>query len=108
MSIKYENIDRDSEGFLINSSDWNEFIAEKLAREENLDLSEEHWKIIILVRTFYLNFNMVPTVRMLVKTISKQYGIEKGNSRYLFKLFPKGPAKQAAKIAGIPKPVKCL
>ncbi|WWO99905.1 MAG: TusE/DsrC/DsvC family sulfur relay protein [Candidatus Dasytiphilus stammeri] len=101
-------IDRDSEGYLINSCDWNERIAEKLAFEENLNLNEEHWRIIFLVRTFYLNFNMVPTIRMLVKTIAKKYGTEKGNSRYLLKLFPKGPAKQAAKLAGIPKPVKCL
>ncbi|WWO97506.1 MAG: TusE/DsrC/DsvC family sulfur relay protein [Candidatus Dasytiphilus stammeri] len=101
-------IDRDSEGYLTNTSDWNPMIAKKLASEEKLNLNKEHWQIIFLVRNFYLTFNMVPTMRMLVKSITKQYGIEKGNSRYLFQLFPKGPAKQAAKIAGIPKPVKCL
>ncbi|WWO99949.1 MAG: TusE/DsrC/DsvC family sulfur relay protein [Candidatus Dasytiphilus stammeri] len=101
-------IERDSEGYLTNTSDWNQMIAKKLANEEKLNLNEEHWKIIFIVRNFYFKFNMVPTMRMLVKSITKEYGVEKGNSRYLFKLFPKGPAKQAAKIAGIPKPVKCL
>jgi len=47
-------------------------------------------------------------VRMLVKAMAKKYGEEKGNSRYLFRLFPDGPAKQATKIAGLPKPAKCL
>jgi len=45
---------------------------------------------------------------MLVKAMAKQYGEEKGSSRYLYKLFPKGPAKQATKLAGLPKPVKCI
>ena len=47
-------------------------------------------------------------VSALVKAMEKQYGPEKGNSRYLYKLFPEGPAKQATKIAGLPKPVKCI
>ncbi|RND26036.1 TusE/DsrC/DsvC family sulfur relay protein, partial [Vibrio cholerae] len=46
--------------------------------------------------------------RMLVKAMEKEHGPEKGNSKYLFKLFPKGPAKQATKLAGLPKPAKCL
>ncbi|VEA72950.1 Sulfurtransferase TusE [Serratia rubidaea] len=45
---------------------------------------------------------------MLVKAMAQKYGEEKGNSRYLYRLFPKGPAKQATKIAGLPKPVKCI
>ena len=49
-----------------------------------------------------------PAIRALVKAMEKQYGPEKGNSRYLYKLFPEGPAKQATKIAGLPKPVKCI
>jgi tRNA 2-thiouridine synthesizing protein E len=47
-------------------------------------------------------------MRVLVKAMANEFGPEKGNSRYLFKLFPKGPAKQATKIAGLPKPAKCL
>ncbi|WWO95471.1 MAG: TusE/DsrC/DsvC family sulfur relay protein [Candidatus Dasytiphilus stammeri] len=101
-------INRDSEGYLINYSDWNKIIANQLALEENLNMNEKHWEIILLVRNFYLKFNMVPTMRMLVKTIEKQYGAKKANSRYLFQLFPKGLARQVTKIAGIPKPVKCL
>ncbi|WWP02753.1 MAG: TusE/DsrC/DsvC family sulfur relay protein [Candidatus Dasytiphilus stammeri] len=99
---------RDIHGFLKNIDDWNELLAEEIAREEVISLSKEHWEIIYLVRKFYLDFNSVPTVRMLVKIIRHKYGEKKGNSRYLFRLFPKGPAEQVAKIAGLPKPVKCL
>jgi tRNA 2-thiouridine synthesizing protein E len=64
--------------------------------------------VIHFVRGFYLEFNTSPAIRMLVKAMGQKYGEEKGNSRYLFRLFPQGPAKQATKIAGLPKPVKCL
>lgn len=57
---------------------------------------------------FYLEFNTSPAIRMLVKAMANKFGEEKGNSRYLYRLFPKGPAKQATKIAGLPKPVKCI
>ena len=65
-------------------------------------------KMVRFVRAFYLEFNTSPAIRALVKAMEKQYGPEKGNSRYLYKLFPEGPAKQATKIGGLPKPVKCI
>lgn len=73
-----------------------------------IELSEAHWEVVHFVRAFYLEFNTSPAVRMLVKAMAQKYGEDKGNSRYLFRLFPKGPAKQATKIAGLPKPAKCL
>jgi tRNA 2-thiouridine synthesizing protein E len=68
----------------------------------------EHWEVVRFVREFYLEFNTSPAIRMLVKAMANKFGEEKGNSRYLYRLFPKGPAKQATKIAGLPKPVKCI
>lgn len=79
-----------------------------LAEQENITLTEEHLEIIRFVRAFYLEFNTSPAIRMLVKAVSQQFGEDKGNSRYLYRLFPKGPAKQATKLAGLPKPVKCI
>ena len=67
-----------------------------------------HWEVVRFVREFYLEFNTSPAIRMLVKAMANKFGEEKGNSRYLYRLFPKGPAKQATKIAGLPKPVKCI
>ncbi|KJG10105.1 sulfur transfer protein TusE [Photobacterium kishitanii] len=101
-------IDTDAQGYLKNVDDWSEDLVALLAAEEAIELSEAHWEVIRFVRDFYLEFNTSPAVRMLVKAMAKQYGEEKGSSRYLYRLFPKGPAKQATKLAGLPKPVKCI
>ncbi|MCU4136775.1 TusE/DsrC/DsvC family sulfur relay protein [Buchnera aphidicola (Sitobion miscanthi)] len=104
----YDKIDKDSEGYLKKTKDWSIILAEEIAKKENINLNPDHWKVIIFVRKFYFKFNVTPSMRMLIKSIKKEIGESKSNSIYLFKLFPKGPAKQASKIAGIPKPVKCL
>ncbi len=98
----------DSEGYLLNIEDWSEPLAELLANEEQIVLTPAHWQVIHFVREFYNEYQTSPAIRMLVKAMAKKYGEEKGNSRYLFRLFPEGPAKQATKLAGLPKPAKCL
>ena len=101
-------IDTDELGYLKNSADWSETLAPLLAAQEGITLTESHWEVVRFVRDFYQEFNTSPAIRMLVKAMAHKYGEEKGSSRYLYRLFPKGPAKQATKIAGLPKPVKCL
>ena len=108
MLFEGKEIARDAQGYLMDHRDWNEALAHQIASEESIEMSEAHWEVVYFVREFYLEFNTSPAVRMLVKAMAKKYGEEKGNSRYLFRLFPDGPAKQATKIAGLPKPVKCL
>ncbi|VFS89073.1 Sulfurtransferase TusE [Kluyvera cryocrescens] len=106
----YQNteIETDSEGYLKDTTLWSEGLAEAIAANEGIELSPEHWEVVRFVRNFYLEFNTSPAIRMLVKAMANTFGEEKGNSRYLYRLFPKGPAKQATKIAGLPKPVKCI
>ena len=101
-------IETDSEGYLKDTTQWNEAMAAVIAEQEGISLSVEHWEVVRFVRDFYLEFNTSPAIRMLVKAMANKFGKEKGNSRYLYRLFPKGPAKQATKIAGLPKPVKCI
>lgn len=101
-------IDTDAHGYLKNSQDWSEALAQLIAEREGIALSEAHWEVVHFVREFYQEYNTSPAIRMLVKAMAQKYGEEKGNSRYLYKLFPEGPAKQATKIAGLPKPVKCI
>ncbi|WP_150539596.1 TusE/DsrC/DsvC family sulfur relay protein [Actinobacillus vicugnae] len=98
----------DASGYLINLSDWSEELAIEIAKQEQITLTNEHWEIIVLVRAFYQEYKTSPAIRMLVKAMAQKFGEEKGNSRYLQRLFPNGPAKQATKIAGLPKPIKCL
>lgn len=106
----YENteIETDNEGYLKDTTLWSEGLAQVIAANEGIELSPEHWEVVRFVRNFYLEFNTSPAIRMLVKAMANTFGEEKGNSRYLYRLFPKGPAKQATKIAGLPKPVKCI
>ncbi|MFK3704766.1 tRNA 2-thiouridine synthesizing protein E [Raoultella sp. BIGb0138] len=101
-------IETDSEGYLKDTTQWSEAMAAVIAGQEGITLSVEHWEVVRFVRDFYLEFNTSPAIRMLVKAMASKFGEEKGNSRYLYRLFPKGPAKQATKIAGLPKPVKCI
>ncbi len=96
------------EGFLRDSGQWSKRVAEELAGIETLELSEAHWEILIFIRDYYLTFKHLPNARMFVAAIRKQFGEEKGNSRYLQRLFPQGPLKYACKIAGLPKPPTCL
>jgi len=103
-----KEIERDAQGYLKSTAAWSEGLSPLLAAEEGIELTDAHWEVVHFVRAFYLEFNTSPAVRMLVKAMAKKYGEEKGNSRYLFRLFPKGPAKQVTKIAGLPKPAKCL
>lgn len=103
-----KEIETDGDGYLKDSSAWSEELAVHIAEKEAIVLSPEHWEVVRFVRDFYLEFNTSPAIRMLVKAMANQFGEEKGNSRYLYRLFPKGPAKQATKIAGLPKPVKCI
>ncbi|MCG3728472.1 TusE/DsrC/DsvC family sulfur relay protein [Vibrio cincinnatiensis] len=103
-----KTIDTDSQGYLLDHTVWEEGMIPVLAKEEGITLDNAHLEVIHFVRQFYLEFNTSPAIRMLVKAMEKAHGPEKGNSKYLFKLFPKGPAKQATKLAGLPKPAKCL
>lgn len=108
MQFNGVEISTDAKGYLIHPEKWSEALAIEIARLDGIILSEAHWKVIYFVRTFYLQYNTSPAIRMLVKAMTQTYGKKQGNSRYLFRLFPQGPAKQATKIAGLPRPVICL
>ncbi|MCG7490074.1 MULTISPECIES: TusE/DsrC/DsvC family sulfur relay protein [Vibrio] len=105
---KGKTVHTDNEGYLLNHTDWEEGMIALLAEQEGIELTEAHLEVVHFVRAFYEEFNTSPAVRMLVKAMEKAHGPEKGNSKYLFKLFKQGPAKQATKLAGLPKPAKCL
>ncbi|MCL1114128.1 MULTISPECIES: TusE/DsrC/DsvC family sulfur relay protein [Shewanella] len=103
-----QQIETDHQGYLKNVADWQESMAQIIATTENIELTAQHWEVIWFVRNFYLEYKTSPAIRVLVKAIGQSLGPDKGNSKYLYTLFPVGPAKQATKIAGLPKPAKCL
>jgi len=96
------------DGFLRDAKQWNRNVADELARLESIEVTDAHWEILLYIRDYYRQFQHLPNARMFVAAIRKQFGEEKGNSRYLQKLFPQGPLKYACKIAGLPKPPTCL
>jgi tRNA 2-thiouridine synthesizing protein E len=96
------------QGFLVHAADWNETVAEQLAKLNHIALTPAHWEIICFIRHFYQQFKYLPNARVFTKAIAKSLGEEKGNSRYLHTLFPDGPLKYASKLAGLPKPPTCL
>jgi tRNA 2-thiouridine synthesizing protein E len=98
----------DEEGFLLNLDDWTPAIAQQLATEHDITLTEAHFELIELLRDYYRNFDHAPAMRPLVAFVKKHLGEEKGQSMYLMSLFPGSPAKLGAKIAGLPKPENCL
>ncbi len=97
-----------AEGFLIDFSNWTPEIAKKLAQEDELILTSDHWEILNFVQKYYLEFKTSPGLRELIKAMKPVLGEEKANSLALFKLFPQGSAKQISRLAGLPKPKKCI
>ncbi len=98
----------DEEGYLTNINDWVEGIADIMSAQDDLELTEDHWQIIKFLREYYEEYQIAPAVRVLTKAVGKRLGKEKGNSKYLYGLFPYGPAKQACRYAGLPKPTGCV
>ncbi|MFT6247277.1 TusE/DsrC/DsvC family sulfur relay protein [Colwellia sp. Arc7-D] len=110
MTITYnnQNIATDKQGYLLDFTQWNEDIAALLAESDDIELLEAHWEVIRFVRDFYLTYNTSPAIRALTKAMKAEFGEEKASSRYLYRLFKEGPAKQATKYAGLPKPARCI
>ena len=91
----------DAEGFLQKPEQWNEEIAAEIASASGIALTDRHWLVIRFMRDRYLSTGQAPTIR----TLGKESGVA---TKELYQLFPKGPAKLAAKIGGIPKPHGCI
>ena len=106
--INGKNYETDEEGYLVNLAEWDEEAAKYLAKEEKVEMTESHWEVVNFLREYYNDSQIAPAVSVLTKAIGKKLGPEKGNSKYLYELFPYSPAKQACKIAGLPKPTGCI
>ncbi len=101
-------IEHDEEGYITDISLWSVELADLIAKDEDIDMSDDHWEVVNFLRDYYEEYQIAPAVRVLTKAVKKSLGPEKGNSQYLYELFPYGPAKQACKIAGLPKPTGCI
>jgi len=91
------------EGFLIDPKEWDRDVALALGREEEglSELTENHWKVIEYIRSYYIEKDLAPMVRKMCKNTGLSL-------KEIFALFPSGPAKGACKLAGLPKPDGCV
>ncbi len=101
-------VEHDEEGYITNLGDWTKELAEVIAAAEGLTMTDEHWAVVNFLRDYYDEYQIAPAVRVLIKSIKKTMGPEVGNNKYMYELFPYGPAKQACKVAGLPKPTGCV
>lgn len=108
MSDLIDGLETDHEGYLMRRDQWSRALAEELAVADGIELTEAHWEVIHFLQEYYENYEIAPAIRILTKQMGKRFGKEKGNSKYLYELFPKGPAKQACRYAGLPKPTGCV
>ncbi len=102
INVNGVEIEVDEDGFIQDPDKWNEEVAKYLAKTEGVEeMGEDHWKVVNYLRDYYLKFQIAPMIRKLCK--------ETGFSlKYIYELFPSGPAKGACKIAGLPKPTGCV
>ena len=92
----------DEDGFIQDPDNWNKGVAEDLAKtEDSYPMGDDHWKVVDYLRKYYLEYEIAPPIRML----TKKTGFD---LKYIYQLFPAGPAKGACKVAGLPKPTGCV
>ena len=108
LTLNGTEVELDDEGYLLNPDDWSPQLAELLAREEDMELTEERLEIVHFVREHFEERECIPEMRTLLKTLRERHGKETATRKYVYNLFPYGYGQQACKIAGMRKPLKLL
>jgi len=103
IEVKGKKVELNQEGFMVHPEEWDNEVAEALAKaEEGIEhMTDDHWAVIRYIRDYYLEKSLAPMVRKVCKNTGFQL-------KYIFELFPSGPAKGACKVAGLPKPDGCV
>ena len=94
------NIQLNPEGYLTDVDQWNPEVAKLLAEEEEITLTEDHWKVLDYLREQYKN-----EVALTIRRVGKSGVV---TIKEFYQLFPKGPLKISSRLAGIPKPASCI
>jgi len=99
--IAGKNISVTEEGYLTDPSQWTKEVAQAIAAEEGITLTDGHWKVLNFLKKDFAEVGVLPSMRRINKT----GGIP---TKDLYELFPDGPLKKAARISGLPKPTSCV
>jgi tRNA 2-thiouridine synthesizing protein E len=98
----------DEKGYLLDWRTWTPEAAVAMAAVDGVELGDDHWQVLGLFREYFEKYEIEPPMRALVRLVRERLGEDKGNSRYLYRLFPAGPGTQACRYAGLPRPVSCV
>lgn len=104
ISVSGRSIEVDEVGSLLHAADWTEEVTTTMAALDDFELTGEHWEAIRFLREYYEKYQIAPSFRMLLKEMGERLGPGKGRQDYLYTLFPGGPAWQACRYAGLPRP----
>lgn len=97
-----KEVEIDEDGFIQDPDIWDEGVAKSLAETEGVaDMSADHWKLVNYIRDYYHKFQIAPMIRKMCKETGMDL-------KFIYQLFPSGPAKGACKVAGLPKPTGCV
>ena len=110
INVRGKVIELDEEGFLANICDWDDEVARELASMEGLEMTTERLMLVSKARSFFLKNQNTPSTREIITMVAEEMGKDPIDDRrsidkYIYKLFPHGPDKQLAKMAGLPKPL---
>lgn len=101
-------LETDGEGYLADWREWTRAVAEAMAAADGLVLTADHWKVLDVLRDYYAAYEIAPPMRALLRILKERLNDPELGSRQLYRLFPEGPAKQACRYAGLPRPVSCI
>ena len=107
-TVNGTTVEHDKEASPTDINTWTQDIALEIAKAQNLEMTDERWEVVNFRRNYYDEYQVAPAIRVLTKALAKTMGPEKSSNKYLYELFPYGPAKQACMIAGLPKPTGCV
>ena len=106
--VNGKQIEIDNEGFLLYPDQWNEEVAETIAKQLDLEMIDARWQIVTMIREHFEINQSVPEARIILRGLREKVGKENATRKYLYGLFPYGYGQQACKIAGMRKPLKIM
>ncbi len=107
LNIAGKNIETNEQGFISNLDDWNEDFTETVAKNDGVDLYNDHWELILYFRDYYEENQVCPTMHKVVRELgskNKHFHNQKEYEKHIYKLFPTDPAHEVCKLAGLPMP----
>lgn len=104
LEIEGKSYEVDDEGYLLVFEQWGENFAVHSAEKDGIELTEEHWRLILWYREFFEKYRFTIGIKGLIKEINKVFGPEIGSTKHLWEIFIERPATRLAKYAGLPNP----